>query len=570
VTKIISKSGDKSCSVARQQQHEARSEEQHSRSATSKEEIRPRIDDCVQEEKAALEQAKKYSDTVIETASKDESKDTCGDDTKQKLNDMFDELVSEQNTLEILESSERSNTVRRNNQQVQNKNLLLASDEVDNKSVKSDTTVLESNGKEAAEETNNSSAGSVLVVPQSPREIRKLFQQPDAFQKPITRTTDTEFSGEMGAGLRGKVRQSKDAFKRQAEADMEVKTDVVEPRIEVPPSPREARKKFLSGASDNREEEMARTQEMKQAKMQELEAVRASRAAMEHKAFLGQQVTSAGALETQERKQELVMLVSRRQEDQDLPSESPEDRELALRQERNRELAALAGRGAETGPKEEPAGRERLEREERSRELAAVANRSMDQVEWNVGGAREMELREERQRELEELAQRKLELPVQEGETKEQELRAARARELADLVRRPTASPQLVAASEQLDEVTEELRMIAEMETSRSEQQQVPTSEVSEEEMRSRVRNTAATWKEREQNAERAEKETATTPTPTRRIGSLFKRDPDYWKLSSSQEDLPPPAGDLLEPPPPPRQSSRGKVDEYRAPWRKS
>ena len=164
-----------------------------------------------------------------------------------------------------------------------------------------------------------------------------------------------------------------------------------------------------------------------------------------------------------------------------------------------------------------------------------------------------MELREERQRELEELAQRKLELPVQEGETKEQELRAARARELADLVRRPTASPQLVAASEQLDEVTEELRMIAEMETSRSEQH-VPTSEVSEEEMRSRVRNTAATWKEREQNAERAEKETATTPTPTRRIGSLFKRDPDYWKLSSSQEDLPPPAGDLLEPPPPPRQ----------------
>ena len=162
-----------------------------------------------------------------------------------------------------------------------------------------------------------------------------------------------------------------------------------------------------------------------------------------------------------------------------------------------------------------------------------------------------MELREERQRELQELGQRKLELPVQEGETKEQELRAARARELSDLARRPTASPQLVAASEQLDEVTEELRQIAEMEISRSEHQ-VP--EVTEEEMRRNVRSTAASWKEREQNAERAEIETATTPTPTRRIGSLFRRDPDYWKLSSSQEDLPPPAGDLLEPPPPPRQ----------------
>merc|ERR1712088_1104489 len=121
------------------------------------------------------------------------------------------------------------------------------------------------------------------------------------------------------------------------------------------------------------------------------------------------------------------MLASRRHEDQDIP-ECPEDRELALRKERNRELAAVAGR-------------------------------AIDQVERSAGGDREMELREERQRELQELAQRKLELPVQEGETKEQELRAARARELSDLARRPTtASPQLVAASEQLDEVTEELR----------------------------------------------------------------------------------------------------------------
>jgi len=547
VKKIVTNTGS-------QQQNSIRVESKES----TKEEIRPRIDDSEQEEKATLEQAKKYSDTVIETASKEESKDTCGDDTKQKLNDMFDELVSEQNTLEILESSEKSSTVRRN------KNILLTADEPDNKSVKSDTTVIEN--KDTAEV--NTSAGSVLVVPQSPREIRKLFQQPDAFQKPIARTAEAEFGGEMGAGLRGKVRQSKDAFRRQAEADMEVKMEVVEPRLEVPPSPREARRKFQIATSDSREEEVARTQEMKQAKMQELEAVRASRAAVEHVAFLGQQVTSAGAMEMQERKQELVMLASRRHEDQDLP-ECPEDRELALRQERNRELAALAGRTAETAPKEEPAGRERQEREERSRELAAVAGRSTEQVEWSAGGDREMELREERQRELQELALRKLELPVQEGETKEQELRAARARELADLARRPAASPQLVAASEQLDEVTEELRQIAEMETSRSEHR-VPTPEVTEDEMRNRVRSTAASWKEREQNAERAEKETATTPTPTRRIGSLFRRDPDYWKLSGSQEELPPPAGDLLEPPPPPRQSSRGKVDEYRAPWRKS
>merc|ERR1719222_1316317 len=106
---------------------------------------------------------------------------------------MFDELVSEQNTLEILESSEKSSTVRRNHQ-VQNKSILLSADEPENKSVKSDTTVVEN--KDTAEV--NTSAGSVLVVPQSPREIRKLFQQPDAFQKPIARTAEAEFGGEMG------------------------------------------------------------------------------------------------------------------------------------------------------------------------------------------------------------------------------------------------------------------------------------------------------------------------------------------------------------------------------------
>jgi len=528
------------------------------------------IDDSKKEEVAAIEQAKKYSDTVIAAVSNDDSiGDTCGDDTKQKLNDMFDELVNEQNTLEIIESSEKSNTVKRRQiESVINKNILLPPDDNDNKSVKSDTTVIESSDSLNEATTSNAkeiteSVVSVLTVPQSPREIRKLFQQPDSFQKSFVRTADAEFGGEMGSGLRGKVRQSRDTFLRQAEADSEVK--VAEGRPEVPPSPGQARKIFQAAANE-RSEEVERTEELRQTKLQELEAVRASRAAMEHEAFLAQQVTSAGAREKVEREQELVLLASRRQEEQELEVESAEGRELQLRQERNRELASLTGVSGECHPDEEPAGKDRLAREERAAELAAVKSRTVERFDWTTGEERMMELKEERQRELEVLAQRKLELPVQEGETKEQELRASRARELADLAHRHTASPQLVAASEQLDEVTEELRQIAEMETCRMEPQAAPTA--GDEEMRSRVRSTAASWREREQATEQqAEVE---SPAPSRRIGSLFRKDPDYWKLSASQDELPPPVEDLPEPPPPPRQSSRGKMDEYRAPWRKS
>lgn len=545
----------------------------NTKSINPKVESKSNIEDTLEEDKAALEQAKKYSDTVIESVIND--KDTCGDDTKKKLNDMFDELVNEQNTLEILESSEQSGTVkRRQDEKIQK----LTLDDTDNRSVKSDNTVIETSSMKSTNETPNLQKdfpdSSVVSVPQSPSMIRKMFQQGNSFlqqsnssSSSFARTTETELSGDFQAGLRGKVRQSRDTFLRQAEADLEVKPELAEPRLEVPPSPREARKKFQMCEAS--EEESARNLELKQAKLDELAAVRASRVATEQESFLAQEVKSAGAREREERAQELVLLSTRRQEVQEA---GVEDKELQLRQERNRELAALAGRSAETGPLEEPAGRERLAREERAQELAAVAGRTVERRDWSTGEQRAQQLKEERRRELEELAQRKLDLPVQEGETREQELRAERARELADLARRPTASPQLVAASEQLDEVTEELRQIAEMDRNFPEPR-VLTPEVSEAEMRSRVRNTAASWREREAEAGQdrgGETSAPGTPAPSRRIGSLFRRDPDYWKLTDQEEELPPPAGELLEPPPPPRQSSKGKVDEYRAPWRKS
>ena len=558
ITEPVNKSSTKTIANASTSKTLAQSSSTYTantKSINQKVETKSNIEDTTREDKAALEQSKKYSDTVIESVIND--KDTCGDDTKKKLNDMFDELVNEQNTLEILESSEQSGTVKRcQDEKIQK----LTLDDTDNRSVKSDNTVIETSSMKSINETQtmpkDSPDSSVLSVPQSPSMVRKMFQQGNSFlqqsnssSSSFVRTTETELSGDNFR--RGKVRQSRDTFLRQAEADLEVKPELAEPRLEVPPSPREARKKFQM--CDAGEEESARNLELKQAKLDELAAVRASRVAVEQESFLAQQVKSAGAREREERAQELVLLSSRRQEVQEA---GVEDKELQLRQERNRELAALAGRSAETGPLEEPAGRERLAREERAQELAAVAGRTVERPDWNSGEQRAQQLKEERRRELEELAQRKLDIPVQEGETREQELRAERARELADLARRPTASPQLVAASEQLDEVTEELRQIAEMERNFPEPR-VLTPEVSEAEMRSRVRNTAASWREREAEAgqERGGETSAPgTPAPSRRIGSLFRRDPDYWKLTDQEEELPPPAGELLEPPPPPRQ----------------
>jgi len=393
---------------------------------------------------------------------------------------------------------------------------------------------------------------SLLSVPQSPSQIRKMFQKPEVFQRSWSRTAEVEFPAEMQAGLRGKVKQSRETFLTQ--------TQTAEPKIEVPPSPRQSRRRFDSSSSAT--ETLQRNEEMRAAKMEELEAVRATRAQQEHEAFLIQEVTSAGAREREERAAELAMMSARRQEMQD-DTVLVEDREQQLKEERSRELSELAGRTMDSLPREEPAGRDRRVRGERASELEVVATRTLERIDRNPGEERASLLREERMRELEQLSQRKLEFPVQEGETKEQQLRAERARELAELTQRPTASPQLIAASEELDEVTEELRQIAEMD------RDVRSFNPAETGIKSRVRNTAQSWKEREQSASR-EPEPKSTPTPSRKIGNLFRRDSDYWKLSDSMESLPLPGPELTEPPPPPRQSSRGKIEEYRAPWRKN
>ena len=102
-----------------------------------------------------------------------------------------------------------------------------------------------------------------------------------------------------------------------------------------------------------------------------------------------------------------------------------------------------------------------------------------------------------------------------------------------------------------------------------------------------KLRNTAAAaWRDRGQKSASRDRDSPAqlrgnglaasagqkTPTPTRRIGSLFNRDPDYWNLNddvadSAAEFPEPPSGELVSlsptPPTPQRQSSRGKIEEY-------
>ena len=108
------------------------------------------------------------------------------------------------------------------------------------------------------------------------------------------------------------------------------------------------------------------------------------------------------------------------------------------------------------------------------------------------------------------------------------------------------------------------------------------------EEAKTTIRNAAARWQEREQSS----KPRFGTPpsgrnTPSRRIGNLFNRDSDHWKMEATggggdagavedtEEDFPAPPTDIemqvsttittapATPPPPPRDSSKEVMMEY-------
>jgi len=60
-----------------------------------------------------------------------------------------------------------------------------------------------------------SESSSVLVVPESPKDIRRKFEAANSFNKKITKSSDMELSEEFKEGVRGKVKESRSNFMRQ-------------------------------------------------------------------------------------------------------------------------------------------------------------------------------------------------------------------------------------------------------------------------------------------------------------------------------------------------------------------
>jgi len=490
----------------------------------------------------------------------------CPDKTTSLLNEILDELVIDESALELTESSGETGTMKR--KQAEHAKSFI-SDDVDNRSVKSDATVIEIKDNEKEE--------SVIVVPQSPREIRKKFQAASSFERSFTKSSDLELSKEFKEGMRGKVKESRDNFLRQATVDAQAKESATKQEE------MEEIKLHRALSLNKLDQDESKAELLKQEKLKELDAVKRSRS--KSRAKDDESVQNSYLLEKREREIELLQLANR---STNMSWES-ENRELHLREERNKELAELVNRTVDVESENEVRRNDQILKDERNRELALLANRKVENIEITSEDKTSL-LKEERQKELEELSNRKVDIDYTQ-QNKESVLKEERAKELFEISNRTTDTEFDMEKSEQIwNERAEELKQISSMRSKSPWQQEARNSPSMEKnipmdspELKGKVRNTAAAWKDREKES-KIDKDPSLKDMPTRRIGSLFKRDSDYWNLNEPTDDFPEPPSEAeiaqvqvsTNPPPPLRQSSKGKIEEYtrdpnwNAPWRKS
>jgi len=486
---------------------------------------------------------------------------TCSEQTTSFLNEILDELVIDESAIEFNESSTDTGTMKRK----ENKNI--SSDEADNRSVKSDATVIEMKDKEE----------SVIVVPPSPKEIRKKFQSTSSFERGFTKSADLELSKEFKEGMKGKVKESRDNFLRQTVSDSKVK-EASNRKEEM-----EEIKLFRTLSQNKEDNEESKAELMKQEKLRELEAVKRSRS--RSRAKDEESVNNSYLKEKHERELELIQLANR---NTNMSWES-ENKELQMREERNRELAELVNRpiNIDSEGENEMKRKEMMMKEERNKELSFLSNRKIEH--HNLDEDRTKMLREERKKELDEISNRKADHGQ---ENKEIILKESILEEQKDMVTRATIEEFDLEQSQQIwNERAEELKQIASMRSKSPWKADGFDSPVMERkkpfdspELKGKVKHTAAAWKEREKEVKTEKEIVVSKELPTRRIGSLFKRDSDYWNLNDSTDEFPEPPSEAeiaqtsptLNPPPPLRQSSKGKIEEYtrdpnwNAPWRKS
>ena len=494
------------------------------------------------------------------------NENVCPDKTTSLLNEILDELVIDESALELTQSSGETGTMKR--KQAEHAQSFI-SDDVDNRSVKSDATVIEIKDSEKEE--------SVIVVPQSPREIRKKFQAASSFERSFTKSSDLELSKEFKEGMRGKVKESRDNFLRQATVDAQAKESATKQEE------MEEIKLHRALSLNKLDQDESKADLLKQEKLKELDAVKRSRS--KSRAKDDESVQNSYLLEKREREIELLQLANR---STNMSWES-ENRELHLREERNKELAELVNRTVDVESENEVRRKDQILKDERNRELALLANRKVENIEITSEDKTSL-LKEERQKELEELSNRKVDIDYTQ-QNKESVLKEERAKELFEISNRTTDTEFDMEKSEQIwNERAEELKQISSMRSKSPWQQEARNSPTMEKnipmdspELKGKVRNTAAAWKEREKES-KIDKDPSLKDMPTRRIGSLFKRDSDYWNLNEPTDDFPEPPSEAeiaqvqvsTNPPPPLRQSSKGKIEEYtrdpnwNAPWRKS
>ena len=417
----------------------------------------------------------KLNNSEKQTIITENSKQSCSDQTSLLLNDILDELIIDEIGLEIQHPPKQ--TTEESKLESPKKPIPELASSVPARSSSPSISCLLSDARitaspprpsanpqdpartifltDGADNQSDSastvieSSESLLVVPQSPSEIRKKFQTASSFERTFTKSSDIEFSQEFKAGIRGKVKESRDNFLKQAAVEM---------------AGRESR---------------AGQEELRRQIQQDRSACQAGQEE-------GGEESSAYLAEKRERAMELQQLVGRARSTEQESAQQQQDRAAELRDERRQELADLAQRRLEPATTEDPA----LSEVERSEAI------------WN-----------ERAEELRQIATRCKSPWQQSREQKE------------------TSGER--------------------------------TAEFGDQNVRSKVRSTAAAWKEREKSGSREQESRETTrpdqrDLPTRRIGSLFRRDSDYWNLEPEPEVEPEtPAAPL-------RQSSRGRVDQIR------
>ena len=386
---------------------------------------------------------------------------------------------------------------------------LFITDDADNISLRSDVTVIENQ----TQPEEPAVSMSLQNVPQSPKEIRKKFQAISSFEKSFCKSSEIELSKEFKEGVKGKVRESRDNFLRQVSQNSK--------HVENKSTTNELQQIKLhrtasQGNVDSTDNDRLAENSGKQEKLLELEAVKRARS------------RSRAADEAEE--------------DVVHNSYSQEKREREL------ELLQLANRNANMSWQPEN-GKDLQLKDDRDRELAEIANRSFESMDNDVPEDNTFLIKEERRRELESISDQRNDYS---WETMMQEQNVDELSELE--------------ISQQIwNERAEELKQMANM---RPKSPWRPQSR----ETNTRVRSTAAAWREREKSASRDRDSPAqATPTPTRRIGNLFNRDPDYWNLNDTpSSEFPEPPGEEFVaaaaspiPAAPLRQSSKGKMEEY-------